>query len=166
MARKTLTALLLMLAIVTPGTANAQSKRKRTRRTPRISSLPSTSVQTSTQSVTPGAFTIGAGRYAYFMVATPRSATMGVLQGRFRAQGGSGNDVEVFLLDADGFENFQNGHRVNTLYNSGRVTVGNISAYINPSMVYYLVFSNVFSTFTNKAITAEVILTYEQQVLR
>lgn len=74
------------------------------------------------------------------------------LRGRFRAQGGSGNDIEVFILDADGFENYSNGHTVPTYYNSGRVTVANIEAVIQHPGTYYLVMNNRFSAVSNKVV--------------
>ena len=79
---------------------------------------------------------------------------------RFRASGGGGNDVEVFILDADGYENWQNNHTVRTYYNSGRITVGKIRARLSEGE-YYLVFSNTFSTLTPKAVEAEVYLVWE-----
>ena len=101
------------------------------------------------------AFTIDAGSYSYFEFSVPRNGRTVV--GRFRASGGSGNDVEAFILDEDGFENFQNGHRVRTYYNSGRVTVGNINVFLD-SGNYYLVFNNKFSVVSNKAVNARVSL--------
>ena len=94
--------------------------------------------------------TVAANNYVYYQFSVSKTTT---IQGRFRAEGGSGNDIECFILDADGFENWSNGHRVNTWYNSGRVTVANISARL-PEGTYYLVFSNKFSMFTNKVVTA------------
>lgn len=75
--------------------------------------------------------------------------------GRFRAEGGSGNDIEVYIVDEDGFENYQNGHTVPTYYNSGRVTVGRINIRLNEG-VYYIIFNNQFSSVTNKAVTADI----------
>ncbi len=98
-------------------------------------------------------FTVEARQYRYFTFATE---TDGIeVKGRFEAQGGSGNDIEVFLLDRDGFTNWKNGHKVNTWYNSGRVTVANVYAKI-PRGEYYLIFSNTFSLASNKVVTADV----------
>jgi hypothetical protein len=70
---------------------------------------------------------------------------------RFRARGGSGNDIEVFILDEDGFENWRNGHRAPTYYNSGRVTVGRFDVRLGRGR-YFLVTSNTFSAFSNKVV--------------
>ena len=103
------------------------------------------------------AFTIDAGKYAWFRFGVPSNG--GNVVGRFRASGGSGNDVEVYILDEDGFENFKNGHRVRTFYNSGRVTVANINVSLS-SGAYYLIFSNTFSGVSNKAVNGRVSLRY------
>lgn len=73
------------------------------------------------------------------------------IAGRFRARGGSGNDVEVFILDEDGFENWRNGHRAGTYYNSGRATVGRFDVTLRPGN-YYLVMNNRFSSVSNKIV--------------
>lgn len=78
------------------------------------------------------------------------------LQGRFQAQGGTGNDIEIYLLSADGFTNYQNGHSVGTYYNSGRVTVGSFSVNLAAGQ-YYLVLSNRFSVLTNKVVSFSVL---------
>jgi len=71
--------------------------------------------------------------------------------GRFRARGGSGNNIEVFILDEDGFENWRNGNRTGTYYNSGRVTVGRFDVNLRPG-IYYLVMNNSFSLVSNKVV--------------
>lgn len=101
-------------------------------------------------------FTVEPGHYRYFPFTVGDRATVA---GRFRAQGGSGNDIEVFILDEDGFENYRNGHRVQTYYNSGRITVGTINVTLGAGS-YYLVFNNSFSTVSNKAVNARVELQY------
>ena len=110
--------------------------------------------QRSAQALTPRAFVVPAGRYTFFRIIVNRNGT---IIGRFSASGGNGNDVEVFILGQDEFINFQNGHSVRTWYNSGRVTVSNISVSLSPGN-YYLVFNNKFSVITPKAITASILL--------
>ena len=77
------------------------------------------------------------------------------VSGRFQAQGGSGNDIQVFIFDADGFENWKNHHSASTYYNSGKVTVGTIDAQLG-SGTYFLVFDNSFSLLSNKAISSDI----------
>lgn len=100
-------------------------------------------------------FTVEPGRYSYFQFFVSSAGTKVV--GRFHAQGGRGNDIETFIVDEDGFENYSNRHQVRTYYNSGRVTVGTINTALNPGK-YYLIFNNGFSTFSNKVVEAHVVL--------
>ncbi len=98
-------------------------------------------------------FTVGAGKYVWYrFTITGQNARV---IGRFQATGGSGNDVEVFILGQDEFTNFQNGHNVNTWFNSGRATVSSINQQMPPG-AYYLVFSNTFSMMTPKAVNAGI----------
>lgn len=75
--------------------------------------------------------------------------------GHFKAEGGSGNDIKVFILDEDGFANWQNKHSAKMYYDSGKVTAGKIDVRLKPG-TYYLVFDNSFSVLTNKAITSDI----------
>ena len=99
------------------------------------------------------AFTIKAGdaKYWNFQVGSAGANVVG----RFRAEGGSGNDIKCLILDADSFENWRNGHRVRTYYNSEKITVANININL-PQGEYVLVFDNTYSVLTNKAVTANV----------
>jgi hypothetical protein len=93
------------------------------------------------------------GKYVYFGFFVGEGGTR--VAGRFRAQGGGRNDIEVYILDQDGFENWNNNNNARTYYNSMRVTVGTIDVRLGPGQ-YYLVFNNQFSTFSNKLIQAQV----------
>ena len=99
------------------------------------------------------AFTVKAGdaRYWNFKVGSAGASVVG----RFRAEGGSGNDIKCLILDADSFENWRNGHGVKTYYNSEKITVANINVNLPPGE-YVLVSDNTFSALSNKAVTANV----------
>ncbi len=107
--------------------------------------------------LTAQAFTVEASQYRYFPFRVPSETRSLQVAGRFRAQGGSGNDIQVLLLDEDGFENYKNGHGTGTYYNSGRVTVGRVNVRLAPGQ-YYLVFNNSYSLVTNKAVTSDIAL--------
>lgn len=96
-------------------------------------------------------FTIEARQYRYFTFVTDGAE----VKGRFEAEGGSGNDIEVLLLDRDAFINWKNRHQAKAWYSSGRVTVANVYAKI-PRGEYYLIFSNTYSLLTNKVVAADV----------
>jgi hypothetical protein len=98
------------------------------------------------------AFAIGAKEYISLPISPDNVET---INGRFEAKGGSGNDVEVFILDQDGLTNWKNGHSTPTYYNSGRKTVGTFKVTLNPGN-YFLIISNTFSTYTSKAVTLKL----------
>ena len=102
------------------------------------------------------AFTVKAGDAKYWTFGVGNDGANVI--GRFRAEGGSGNDIKCLILDADSFENWRNGHRVRTYYNSEKITVANINVNL-PQGEYVLVFDNTYSVLTNKAITANVEMT-------
>ena len=99
------------------------------------------------------AFAVKAGDAKYWNFQVGNSGANVV--GRFRAEGGSGNDIKCLILDADSFENWRNGHRVKTYYNSEKITVANINVNL-PEGEYVIVFDNTFSGLSNKAVTAKV----------
>lgn len=105
----------------------------------------------SDTSIVSGAFTISAGRSKSWRFVVSNRATV---SGRFRVSEGR-YDVEVFILDEDGYENFKNGHTTSTFFNSGRRTVGTVNATLG-SGVYYIVFNNGYSILTPKAIEANI----------
>lgn len=67
-----------------------------------------------TDTITNTALTVNALGYSYFRFVVPPGATEPRVDGHFSATGGSGNDIEVYVLDADEFVNFQNRHSTNT----------------------------------------------------
>jgi hypothetical protein len=99
--------------------------------------------------------TVAAGKYAAYRFVVPNDWQPASVAGRFRAEGGRGNDIEVYILDENGFENFRNGHTVGTYYNSGRVTVADIRILLRPQ-AYYLIFNNSYSLVTNKVVAATI----------
>jgi hypothetical protein len=128
--------------------------------------ITSSTTQTSTQvssSVVNGDISVGAGQYEDYQFTVPDGASNAQLAGNFIASGGSGNDILVLVLDQTDFVNWQNGHSVTTYYNSGQLTTSSISASL-PSGVYYLIYSNTFSTFSSKTVNTDATLTYTQDV--
>lgn len=95
-------------------------------------------------------FSVAAGATKWWRFTVPPGATSRVL-GDFRASGGSGNDIEVGLTD----ENGANGHAGRFWYHSGKVTVGSIDVALGPG-TYFVVFSNRFSAFSSKSVTASI----------
>jgi hypothetical protein len=148
--KQTLSIVLLIILLAIPATAQ-KSKRKRVRTAkPKIVYVP---VVVEPSEVTKS-FIVPANGYST-MTLGPYGDQGTTLDMRYEAQGGSGNDIEVFILDEDGMTNWKNGHSTPTFYNSGRKTVGNIDVTLGEG-VYFLIFNNKFSTFTPKAITLTI----------
>ena len=103
-----------------------------------------------------GIITVDPGGYYRVRFSVTSTMTDAAVVGSFTASGGSGNDIETYILDDMAFTNWINGHTVNTLYNSGRITVAEINTPITTPGTYYLVFNNEFSTFASKEVTTTV----------
>jgi hypothetical protein len=87
------------------------------------------------------------------------------LSGSFTASGGSGNDVEVFILSQADFTNWQNGHSYSALYSSGRVTTATFNVSLpTPSAGqtsdYHVIYSNTFSWISTKQVNTTVDLNW------
>jgi hypothetical protein len=106
---------------------------------------------------------VNATGYSYFKLDIPSHATSVHFDGTFTASGGSGNDVEAYVLSEQDFLNWQNGHDSRSLYNSGKVTTATISVDLpDDAGVYYLVFNNRFSLFSPKTVNVNGTLKYYQ----
>jgi hypothetical protein len=98
-------------------------------------------------------FPVAAQQYVYYTI--PLNAATTHLTGHYTAQGG-GNDIEVLVLDQDGFTNFSNKHAAQTYYSSGGyVTTSTIDLHLAAG-TYYVVFNNSRSILTNKVVTAKI----------
>ncbi len=94
--------------------------------------------------------TAGAARWWRFTVP---DGMRGRKTGEFHAQGGSGNDIQAGITD----ENGANGHRGRFWYDSDKVTTDRLDVQLDPG-TYYLVFSNRFSAFSSKSVSANISL--------
>jgi len=106
------------------------------------------------------ALTVEAQRFAIQEITVPQEWKNTRFYCKFRAHGGSGNDIKAYVTNADGLENLKNNHTFNIWYSSDKVTVGTIDIRLSPGQ-YYLVFSNTFSLLSNKEVTAEIQMHYE-----
>jgi hypothetical protein len=113
--------------------------------------------------LTNGGVAVNAGSFAWYPFTVPAGVTAVTVNGHFTAAGGSGNDIQVYILDEDGFANFKNEHTARTFYNSGKVTQAAISAVLpNSPASYYLLFDNRFSPSASKAVQVNATLSYMQ----
>lgn len=115
----------------------------------------------ASQDVLGGSFIVEPGKYKSVKVVVTAGMSKPTVGGTFSATGGN-NDIEVFVMEENQFLNWQNGHKADLAYSSGRVTAGklNIPLPQEPG-AYYVVFSNRFSFITNKAVEADLKLQYD-----
>lgn len=108
-----------------------------------------------------GSIIVGAGSRNYHEFSTLKSWRKIHVKGSFRASGGSGNDIRLFLMTKNNFTNFINGHEATSLYDSGQLTVSDFDVPLpSESQNYVLAFTNVFSTFSDKGVNAKISLFY------
>jgi len=107
-----------------------------------------------------GVITVPAGSYTSYTVDLPTGSFNVIVSGSFTASGGSGNDIQVFIMDKVNFDNWLNGHQYYAPYNSGQTTTGSINAALPGGVAYYLVYSNRFSTVSSKSIDTNVNVSY------
>ena len=82
--------------------------------------------------------------------------------GTFNASGGTGNDITAVIADEMNYTNWINGHESKVFWGTqGKQTTGNFSVRLRPGQ-YYLVFSNKFSSFTDKQVFLEVDLNHKK----
>jgi hypothetical protein len=112
--------------------------------------------KTINQNIVNGFIPVKSGGYVYYQISIPTQASV---SGDFTAFGGSGNDINIFILDETAYTNWINKHSVSTYYNSGQMTTGSITASL-PAGKYYLIYSNTFSTFSDKNVKTNVDVSY------
>lgn len=159
---------LLVLVLVFVGIAvrNTMQENERLRanqrRTPPVVTYQAPQPQPHSINLTNGAATVGATSYTWYKFVVPENAAQVAVNGHFVATGGTGNDINCFILDEDGFANLKNGHPIRTYYNSDRVTQAKIEARNLAPGTYYILLDNRFSLFTPKAVQIEATLSYVQ----
>lgn len=108
-----------------------------------------------------GLITVNAGQYETYQIVVPSNAGAAQVSGTFTASGGSGNDIIVLIMDYTDYVNWQNGHQASAYYTTGgQETTGTISATLPAGATYYLVYSNTFSTFSQKNVNTQVNVAY------
>jgi hypothetical protein len=120
-------------------------------------------LQSLTEAIINGAFIVEPRTFKPFKIIVTEDMDSPRLEGTFSATGAR-NDIEVTLLTETQFANWQNRRTFEAAYASGRVTSGNIEISLPTTPgTYFVVFSNRFSIFSNKAVTADVQLHYNKR---
>jgi len=104
--------------------------------------------------------TVKANRYYYYAFKVPPDAKGAIVRGYFSTAGGTGDEIEAYILNKDDFEDWWNGKQSQTLYHSGTVTRSTINAQLPAGDVYYLVLNNQVSQASSKVVQIDVTLTY------
>ncbi len=98
--------------------------------------------------LTPPAFVVEPSRYSSWRF---NVASGGRVVGSFR----SDTNIVVGIFDAENFNLYQNDKSCRSYYSSGKIPSGNIDVSL-PAGSYAIVFSNTYSFFSTKNITAEI----------
>jgi hypothetical protein len=105
-----------------------------------------------------GSFIVEPRSYKPFKVVVAPGAVNPRLEGTFSASGAN-NDIEVLLLEASQFQNWEKRTKYTVAYQTGRVTAETLRMELPAEPgTYYIVFSNRFSLISNKAVVADIAL--------
>ncbi|HET6231880.1 MAG TPA: hypothetical protein VFE05_17530 [Longimicrobiaceae bacterium] len=91
----------------------------------------------------------GHAEYFDFKLSDPRTCT---LEGRIVGLAGGRRDVDVMVLDDDGFTNWRNGSQGRAYFSETRTSAVSLHVVLPSPGSYHLVVSNRFSVFTRKAV--------------
>lgn len=163
------TAIVAMLALVIHAVSNSERADKQPAQpVPQPSNAQHSSAsftapqyEDHTDQIVSASFTVEPRQWRYFKFTVSGEMQQARVVGRFNATGGGGNDIEVFVTNEDGYTNLANGHRAKVWYESGKVTVSEVSTGPLPPGKFYLIFNNRFSLITNKAVNAKIELHYQ-----
>ncbi len=127
------------------------------------------------QAILQAPFSVSARNFRYYKFDLPEGSMNVSIVGQFISSAdkkpanakstsadGVDNDVEVYVLSEPAFAVWQNGYATSSVYESGRVSQGSMQSELPAGAgVYYLIFSNKFSTKTSKNVNATVLLRYK-----
>ncbi len=114
------------------------------------------------QKIASGQIVVKANGYVQYRITITPEMVDPTVTGSFNASGGSGNDIQAVIADETNYTNWINGHQAQVFWGTqGQQTTGNLEVKLRPGM-YYLVFSNKFSVFTDKQLFLEVDLNYKK----
>lgn len=97
-------------------------------------------------------FTVPPGKRTVFEIELNSEKTV---RGKFSASGGSGDDIECFIMDKENYENQRHNRSADIIWKSGRTTAGKFKLTLEEG-TYYVIFSNTFSIVSEKVVTFEL----------
>ena len=131
------------------------------------------------QAVVDVPFSVSAKNFRYYKFTLPEASTDVAIVGDFtvlpdaagrkndtnHASRQADNGIEVYVLSESSFAIWQTGYGTSSVFESGRIAQGKVAADLPPgSGVYYLVFSNKFSSSLAKKVDATVVLHYKNWI--
>lgn len=103
---------------------------------------------------------VDAGEFQYEQFKVPADVAVPIVRGSFLVSGGNAEDINVMIVDEDGFATWQNGQAPKGHhYFSSEVITANLEANVPTGVTLYLVFDNSHSL-TSKTIEADIELAY------
>lgn len=129
------------------------------------------------EAILDNSFSVSPRNFRYYKFSLPQASTNVTIVGQFTSSfadkgrkpsaNDSENGLEVYVLSESAFAIWQKGYATGSVYESGRVDNATIRAELPAGAgVYYLIFSNKFSTKTTKAVDAEAVLRYKSWLPR
>jgi hypothetical protein len=103
--------------------------------------------------------TVNVGGYNPHPFTIPSGASDSSVSVAFTAQGGSDNDIKMYIIDYANFVNYTNNNDFSYLYYSGQIHTASFRVNL-PSGDYYLVLDNMFTTSYQKLVSMQMNATY------
>jgi hypothetical protein len=123
---------------------------------------PKTRYMPVNQKIATGQIIVKANGYVQYRLTITPEMVDPTVTGSFNASGGSGNDIQAAIADEPNYMNWINGHPAQVFWGTqDKQTTAKFDVKLAPGM-YYLVFSNKFSAFTDKQVFVEVDLNYKR----
>jgi hypothetical protein len=130
------------------------------------------------QTILESPFTVSAHNFRYYKFTLPEGSVHVSIVGQFASSSAdikiakpkakaldTDGDIEVYVLSEPAFAVWQNGYATSSVYESGRVSKGDLQAELPAGAgVYYLVFSNKYAPKESKNINATILLRYKSWV--
>jgi hypothetical protein len=124
--------------------------------------VPKTRYVPVNQKIATGQIVVKANGYVQYRLTITPEMVEPTVTGSFNASGGTGNDIQAVIADETNYTNWINGHQAQVFWGTqGKQTTGNFEVKLAPGM-YYLVFGNRFSAFTEKQVFLEVNLNFKK----
>jgi len=103
--------------------------------------------------------TVFAGTYFDHLFTIPSGVSNISVSGTFTAQGGSDNDIKIYIINSANFGNYTNNNDFSSLYYSGQIHTASFSVNLSSSGDYHLVLDNKFSI-SQKLVNIQMNATY------